>query len=316
MQWLASICIRHPVFTWVLVLAIVVVGIVGYGSLGLDQFPKIDFPTVLITTTLNGAAPEEVETEITDKIEGAVNTISGIDELRSTSSQGVSLVMVTFGLDKDLDVGVQEVRDHLSGILTDLPKGVDAPIVSKVDPDAAPILLVTLRASGTQRDLTELADKKVRRQIESINGVGQVTILGGRKRQINISLDPIKLSAAGLTAFDVQRALAVENITVPGGDINTGTTRMALRIEGRVESVDAVGRIVVRESKDHPTRVSDLARVEDGSEEEKTWASENGVQSLVLSVRKQSGENTVSVADAVRARLSEVEKAIPGIELP
>ncbi|MDB4985139.1 MAG: nolG [Myxococcaceae bacterium] len=315
MQWLASICIRHPVFTWVLMLAIVVVGIVGYSSLGLDQFPKIDFPTVLITTTLEGAAPEEVETEITDKIEGAVNTISGIDELRSTSSQGVSLVMVTFGLDKDLDVGVQEVRDHLSGILTDLPKGVDAPIVSKVDPDAAPILLVTLRASGTQRDLTELADKKVRRQIESINGVGQVTILGGRKRQINISLDPIKLAASGLTAFDVQRALALENITVPGGDINTGPTRMALRIEGRVDSVEAVGRIVVRESLDHPTRVSDVARVEDGSEEEKTWASENGKQSLVLSVRKQSGENTVSVADAVRARLSEVEKAIPGIKL-
>src|SRR6195952_2262239 len=138
MQWLASICIRHPVFTWVLMLAIVVVGIVGYSSLGLDQFPKIDFPTVLITTTLEGAAPEEVETEITDKIEGAVNTISGIDELRSTSSQGVSLVMVTFGLDKDLDVGVQEVRDHINAILVDLPKDVDSPVVSKVDPDAAP----------------------------------------------------------------------------------------------------------------------------------------------------------------------------------
>ncbi|MDB4976696.1 MAG: transporter, partial [Myxococcaceae bacterium] len=315
MQWLASICIRHPVFTWVLMLAIVVVGIVGYGSLGLDQFPKIDFPTVLITTTLNGAAPEEVETEITDKIEGAVNTISGIDELRSSSSQGVSLVMVTFGLDKDLDVGVQEVRDHLSSILTDLPKGVDSPVVSKVDPDAAPILLVTLRARGSQRDLTELADKKVRRQIENINGVGQVTVLGGRKRQVNIWLSPIKLSASGLTAFDVQRALATENIAVPGGDINNGPTRMALRIEGRVESVEAIGQIVVRESQDHPTRVRDVAQVEDGSEEEKTWASQNGNQALVLSIRKQSGENTVAVADAVRARLSEIEQAIPGIEL-
>src|SRR3954470_21820939 len=122
MQWLASVCIRHPVFTWVLMLTIVVVGIVGYGSLGLDQFPKIDFPTVLITTTLNGAAPEEVETEITDKIEGAVNTISGIDELRSSSSEGVSTVIVTFVMEKNIDVASQEVRDHINGVLRTLPK--------------------------------------------------------------------------------------------------------------------------------------------------------------------------------------------------
>jgi hydrophobic/amphiphilic exporter-1 (mainly G- bacteria), HAE1 family len=315
MQWLASICIRHPVFTWVLMLAIVVVGIVGYGSLGLDQFPKVDLPTVLVTTTLVGTAPEEMETEITDKIEGAVNTISGIDELRSSSSQGVSLVTVTFGLDKNIDVGTQEVRDHINGILADLPKGIDPPVVSKVDPDAAPIMLVTLKASGSQRDLTELADKRVRRQLESISGVGQVTILGGRKRQINVWLDPVKLAASGITAFDVERALATQNITVPGGDINTGPRRLALRLEGRVQTVDAIGQIVVRESKDHPTRVLDVAQVDDGSEEERSWASEDGKQSLVLSVRKQSGENTVAVADAVRVRLAQVEKAIPGISL-
>ncbi len=315
MQWLASICIRHPVLTWVLMLAIVVVGIVGYGSLGLDQFPKVDLPTVLVTTALQGTAPEEMETEITDKIEGAVNTISGIDELRSSSSQGVSLVTVTFGLDKNIDVGTQEVRDHINGILADLPKGIDPPVISKVDPDAAPIMLITLKASGSQRDLTELADKRVRRQLESISGVGQVTILGGRKRQINLWLDPVKLAASGITAFDVQRALATQNITVPGGDINTGPRRLALRVEGRVETVGAIGQIVVRESKDHPTRVLDVARVEDGSEEETSWASEDGTQSLVLSVRKQSGENTVAVADAVRDRLAQVEKAIPGTTL-
>ncbi len=315
MQWLASICIRHPVLTWVLMLAIVVVGIVGYESLGLDQFPKIDLPTVLVVTSLEGTAPEEMETEITDKIEDAVNTISGIDELRSSSSQGVSLVTVTFGLDKNIDVGTQEVRDHINGILADLPKGIDPPVISKVDPDAAPIMLVTLKASGSQRDLTELADKRVRRQLESISGVGQVTILGGRKRQINLWLDPLKLAASGITAFDVERALATQNITVPGGEIITGPRRLALRVEGRVESVDAIGQIVVRESKDHPTRVLDVAQVEDGSDQETSWASEDGTQALVLSVRKQSGENTVAVADAVRARLAQVEKAIPGATL-
>jgi HAE1 family hydrophobic/amphiphilic exporter-1 len=315
MQWLASICIRHPVFTWVLMLAIVVVGVVGYGSLGLDQFPKIDFPTVVVTTTLQGTAPEEVESEITDKIEGAVNTISGIDELRSSSSQGVSLVVVTFGLDKDAEVGAQEVRDHINAVSASLPKGIDQPVVTKVDPDAAPIMLISLKAKGSQRDLTELADKRVRRQIESINGVGQVTILGGRKRRINLWLDPVKLTASGITAIDVERALASQNITVPGGEINTGPTRLSLRVEGRVSTADAVGRIVVREEKDHPTRVSDVARVEDGAEEETTWASEDGGQALVLSVRKQSGENTVAVADAVRDRLAQIEKIIPGTTL-
>jgi HAE1 family hydrophobic/amphiphilic exporter-1 len=315
MQWLASICIRHPVFTWVLMLAIVVVGFVGYGSLGLDQFPKIDLPTVLITTTLRGAAPEEVETEITDKIEGAVNTISDIDELRSSSSEGISLVTLSFGLDKNIDVGTQEVRDHINGILTSLPKGIDQPVVTKIDPDSAPIMLITLRAKGSQRDLTELADKRVRRQLESINGVGQVTILGGRKRQINLWLDPVKLAASGITAFDVERALASQNISVPGGEINTGPQRLSLRVEGRVKSVAAIGQIVIRESRDHATRVVDVARVDDGTEEEKSWASEDGVQSLVLSVRKQSGENTVAVADAVRDRLAQVEKANPGTTL-
>src|SRR3984957_11396569 len=202
MQWLASLCIRQPVLTWVLMLVFVVIGAFGYFSLGVDQFPKIDFPAIVVTTTENGAAPEEIETELTDKLEGAVNTISGIDELRSTSSQGVSLVIIAFNLDKDPDVAAQEVRDHINNVLPDLPKGIDPPVVSKIDPDASPILFVTLTSPGSIRDTTELADKRVRRQIESINGVGQVSILGGKKRQVNVWLHPAELQAAGLHAHD------------------------------------------------------------------------------------------------------------------
>ncbi len=311
MQWLASLCIRQPVFTWVLMLVFIVVGAFGYFSLGVDQFPKIDFPAIVVTTTENGAAPEEIETELTDKIEGAVNTISGIDELRSTSSQGVSLVVIAFNLDKSPDVAAQEVRDHINNVLPDLPKGIDQPVVSKIDPDASPILYVTLSTPGTIRDTTELADKRVRRQIESINGVGQVNILGGKKRQINVWLDPLKLQAAGLTAVDVQRALAQQNLSVPGGQIETGPKSVSLRVEGRVDDVAKIGRIVIKESQDHPTRIGDVARVEDGVEEPKTSALVDGKESVVLSIRKQSGENTVAVVDAVRARLGEVEKTLP-----
>ncbi len=316
MQWLASLCIRQPVLTWVLMLVFIVIGVFGYSSLGVDQFPKIDFPAIVVTTTENGAAPEEIETELTDKIEGAVNTISGIDELRSTSSQGVSLVIITFNLDKNPDVAAQDVRDHINNVLPDLPKGIDQPVVSKVDPDASPILYVTLSTPGSIRDITELADKHLRRQIESINGVGQVNILGGKKRQINVWLDPLRLQAAGLTAVDVEAALAAQNLSVPGGQIETGPKSLSLRVEGRVDDVAKIGRIVIKESQAHATRIGDVARVEDGVEEPKTSASEDGKESVVLSIRKQSGENTVAVVDAVKARLGEVQKSLPpGSEL-
>ncbi len=316
MQWLASLCIRQPVFTWVLMLVFVVIGVFGYFSLGVDLFPKVDFPAIVVTTTQSGAAPEEIETELTDKIEGAVNTISGIDELRSTSSQGVSLVVIAFNLDKNPDVAAQEVRDHINNVLPDLPKGIDQPIVSKVDPDASPILYVTLSTPGSIRDTTELADKRVRRQIESINGVGQVNILGGKKRQINVWLDPVKLESAGLTAVDVEHALLQQNLSVPGGQIETGPKSLSLRVEGRVDDVAKIGRIIIKETRDHATRIGEVARVEDGVEEPRTSAVEDGKESVVLSIRKQSGENTVAVVDAVKARLGEVQKSLPpGSEL-
>ncbi|MGH7438933.1 MAG: efflux RND transporter permease subunit, partial [Polyangiaceae bacterium] len=311
MQWLAALCVRHAVFTWVLMLTVVVFGLVGYASLGVDFFPNIDIPVVLVTTTLNGTSPEEVETSLTDKVEGAVNTIGGIDELRSTSSEGVSLVIVSFALDKNIDVAVQEVRDHITTVLPQLPKGIDPPIVSKLDPDAAPILLVTVSGPGSRRDLTELADKRVRRQIESISGVGQATILGGQKRQVNLWLDPLKLQAYGLTAVDVERALSTQNLSLPSGAIETGPRHVSLRLEGRVPTVEGIGRIVMREDNDHPVRVEDVARVEDGAEEETTAASVDGQSTVVLSIRKQSGQNTVSVVDAVRSRLADVERSLP-----
>ncbi len=208
------------------------------------------------------------------------------------------------------------MRDHINNVLPDLPKGIDQPVVSKVDPDASPILYVTLSSPGTIRDTTELADKRVRRQIESINGVGQVNILGGKRRQINVWLDPLKLEAAGLTAVDVERALAQQNLSVPGGQIETGPKSLSLRVEGRVDDVAKIGRIVIRESQDHPTRIGDVARVEDGVEDPKTSAVEDGKESVVLSIRKQSGENTVAVVDSVKTRLSEVQKSLPsGSEL-
>ena len=311
MQWLAQLSVRRAVFASVLMIAILVVGIVGYGSLGVDAFPKIDFPVVAITTRLDGAAPEEVETQISDKIEETVNTISGIDELRSLSSEGVSVVYVTFVLEKNVDVAAQEVRDHVSRVLPNLPRGIDQPIITKLDPDAAPILFVAVNSLQTMRETTEVADKRIRRYIESIPGVGQVTLVGARKRQINVLLDADALRAHSVTALDVQVAIASQNLSTPGGGVQTGPRDLTLRVQGRVGSIAELGRIVVKQNGNHPIRVEDVSKVEDGVEEEQTAAMKDGKSGLLLAIRKQSGENTVAVVEGVKQKLKDIEKSLP-----
>jgi hydrophobe/amphiphile efflux-1 (HAE1) family protein len=313
MQWLAEICVRRPVFATVLILIITVVGLFGYGKLGVDRFPKIDLPMVSVTTRLPGAAPEDVETEISDKIEAAVNTISGIEDLRSVSAEGVSQVFVQFSLEKDVDVASQEVRDRLATVLADLPKGIDPPIVGKLDPDLSPILYIALRAPETYsiQQATEFADKRIRRQLESVAGVGQVRVLGGRLRQINVRVDPIKLRSFGLTAIDVQRAIGAQNLTMPGGRVDTGPEQLTLRIHGRVAHSGEIGDLVVRQIAGHSILVRDVASVEDGAEEPISAARLNGERAILLAVRKQSGSNTVQVADAVQDRLKDVRRTLP-----
>src|SRR5262245_26864338 len=186
MQWLANISVKRPIFATVLMLVLCVVGVVGYKQLSVDRFPKVDFPVIAIVTQLPGAAPQEIETDVTDKLEEAVNTVSGIEELRSTSSEGVSQLFVQFQLDKDIDVAAQEVRDRVSAALPNLPRDVVGPTVNKIDPDATPVLYIALNGQGDIRTTTEVADKIVRRRLESVDGVGQVNVVGGQKRQINI----------------------------------------------------------------------------------------------------------------------------------
>jgi hydrophobe/amphiphile efflux-1 (HAE1) family protein len=311
MQWLASVCVKRPVFATVIILTIAVIGVVGYRNLNVDRFPNVDLPVVQVITALPGAAPQEIETEVTDKIEEAVNTISGIEELRSISTEGVSQLVVSFTLAKDVNVAAQEVRDRVSTILPDLPEGTKSPVVNKLDPDAAPVLFVAVESKRPIREVTEYADHEVRRALENVAGVGQVTLVGGRERQIQVFLDPLRLQAAGLTALDVQRAIVSQNVSTPGGVVDTGPQRLTFRVSGRVTSVEAVGDIIVRNVANHPILVRDLARVVDGEEEAETSAIIGGQPAVVLSIRKQSGENSVAVVDALRARIAEIEPALP-----
>ena len=316
MQWLAELCVRRPVFASVLILSLTVVGAFAFGQLGVDRLPQVDFPTVAVTTRLPGAAPEQVESEVTDKIEEAVNTISGIDQLSSNSAEGISQVIVTFRLEKNADVAAQEVRDRINRILPLLPRTITQPTIEKQDPDAAPILTIAVTAKKPIRDVTEYTDKVLRRRLESTDGVGQVLVIGGRKRQINVWVDADRLHAYNLTVNDVSRALQSQNADIPGGRIDQGPQSITMRTRGRVDTPDEFGTLVLRQVEGHPVQVNDVGRVDDGVADVTTLANIDGDPTVLLLIRKQSGTNTVEVVNSVKERLAELRQALaPGYEL-
>ena len=311
MHKLAELCVRRPVFAAVLVLVLVIFGAFGYMKLGVDRFPKIDIPYMTITTAIPGSAPEEVETEITDKIEEAVNTVSGIDELHSISSEGMSQVIIAFKLEKDINVAAQEVRDKVNSVLPELPQDVRQPLIQKIDPDATPVLTLALTAPFPIKDLTEYADKVLRRNLETINGVGKVSIIGGQKRQVNVQVDPMKLRAYDLTVQQVALALQSKNAQIPGGTVKEGAKELTVRTMGRVISMEQLSQISVVNKLGHVVRISDVASVEDGAEEAKSLAQFNETPAVLLDIRKQSGTNTIEVVRTLRERLAELTKAMP-----
>jgi HAE1 family hydrophobic/amphiphilic exporter-1 len=311
MQWLAEISVKRPVFASVLILSLAVVGVFAYFRLGVDLFPKVDFPVITVTTRQSGAAPEEVETEITDKIERSVNTIAGIDELRSVSTEGVSQVFVVFKLEKSVDVAAQEVRDKVNQVLADLPQDIDQPVVDKVDPDAAPVLYAALSADRSIRDISEFADKTLRREIESISGVGKVTLVGSRLRQVNLWLDPARLRAYSLTAAEVTRAIANQNLMLPGGNLAQGARELTVRMKGRVNSVQEFDGIVVATRSGAQITLAQVGRAEDGTEEAETAGNVDGKSAVILAVQRQSGTNTVAVVDEVSKRLDAMRSRLP-----
>ena len=307
MQKLAEICVRRPVFATMIILSLTVVGAFSFTTLGVDLFPKIDFPTITVSVVNPGASPREIETEITDKVEAAVNTISGIDELRSTSVEGVSQVFVQFLLDKNVDVAAQEIRDKVSLIRGDLPETAEDPVIIKLDTDAAPVLRIAVSAHKSLREVTDIADKEIKERIESINGVGQVEIIGGATRELHVWLDPDKMRAFNVTVPEVVAALRSQNMEVPGGRLDEGARELTVRTMGRITNPADFNHIAVGSRGGYAVKVSDIGYVEDGAEEQRTSARLNGQPAVTLVVSKQSGQNSVEVADAVKERLRELE---------
>ncbi len=311
MQKLAELCIRRPVFATMLIVSLVVLGAFSYNSLGVDLFPKVEFPNVTVTTALPGASPEEIESTITKKVEEAVNTISGIDELRSVSAEGVSQVFVTFVLEKDADVAAQEVRDRVNRILRDLPEDADPPVVEKLDPDATPVISVAISADQPLREITKRVDDVIKKNLESINGVGQVRFIGDRRRQIQVVVDADKLAAYNLNIDQVRSALRSQNVEIPGGRVDKGPAELTVRTMGRIEDPREFADVIIASINGTPVRVSDIGEIRDSTEEARTIARLNGKDAVVLEVRKQSGTNTVEVIRLVKERIAQLLPHLP-----
>src|SRR3954452_23716623 len=233
---ISDICIKRPVFTWVLVAIPVVLGIVSYGRLGVDLFPDVDFPVCTVTTVLPGASVEEMESSVTKPVEDIINTVSGIDELRSTTMEGVSVVTVQFQLSKNGNVGTQEVRDKVNTILADLPDGTEVPIIDKFDTSSMPVLTIAVSGRRDFREVTEIARRRIKERLETVGGVGAVTLVGGRVRAMNVVVDTDKLAGYDLSIDDVPMALRRQNLEVPGGWIDQGRRELILRTLGRINT--------------------------------------------------------------------------------
>ncbi len=311
MQWLAEICVRRPVFAVMLIAALVVAGVASYSQLGVDRFPEMDMPTIYVRTSYIGAAPEEVESEVTQPLEDAVATVAGIDELRSISSEGSSFLLITFDLDRDVDAASQDVRDAVSSVLNLLPPGIDPPVIKKQDVDSSPILSLAVSGPRDSRELYVLAERYVKNVIESARGVGTVEISGAMDRAINVQIDAGRLTAYGLTIGDVRDALVRQNAEIPGGRVDAGNRELTLRTLGRFNSAEAFLELVVATVDGTAIRLADLGTVIDGQKEIRSVAMLDGKPAVVIEVQRQSGTNTVAVIDAVKERLKRAEELLP-----
>jgi len=308
---LSELCIRRPVFATVLVSTCVVMGMISFPKLGVDQYPDVDLPVVTVRTTLRGASPEEIETQVTKPIEDAVSTCEGIDELTSVSVEGQSSVTIRFVLERNGDQATQDVRDKIARVMNALPEDVDTPMVTRFDTTATPVATLIVESDRSLRELTELARELVQEPMQSVRGVGEVYVVGGRRRAFHVELNANSMTERGLSVAMVRNALRAENVEVPGGRVQGDGHEDILRTVARAKTAEELGRLSIANTQGAPVLLTDIARVSDGEEEPRSLSRLDGRNAVSLVVQKQSGQNTVKVVDALKARLDVVRSTLP-----
>ena len=318
---LAEICVRHPVFTVMLIAFLVTLGVFSYRGLAVDLFPKADPATINVEVALPGATPDEMVTSVVLPLEDAISSVSGIDEISVYASEGKADITCTFVLEREIEGAAQDVREKVAAAINRLPRETLPPVITKEDPQSDPIMTILVSGPMSLRELTEIADKQVRRAIQRVDGLGSVELNGGQARQIRVLLDAQKLASHNFTVLDVREALQRENIEAPGGRMINGPQELGLRTLGRVSSADQFGDVMLGTRGGVPIRMRDVAQVEDGAAELRTWSAlfrqgGQGKDVVAIDVLRQSGANTVKVADNVRAVISELNSELPaGVQL-
>src|SRR5262245_18419668 len=309
---LSELCVRRPVFATMLVMVLVVLGIFSFRDLGVDLFPRADPATVSVSLTLPGASPDEISSSVVEPMEEAISGVSGIDEISARISEGKGYVAVRFVLERDLNAAVNDVREKVAGAIKAVPPELLPPVITKVDPDADPVMSLVLSSDAMSlRTLTEIADKQVSRAIQTVNGVGQVTIAGGRAREIHIVVDIEKLNSFGLSIAQVRDAVVAENVEIPGGAVEQGKGQLLLRTMGRIDATQDFNNIVVATRNGTPIRVSDLGYAEDSYERPTSSVWLGNKPAVLLDIRRAMGENTVGVIEGIRAKLPSIERTLP-----
>ncbi len=309
---LSDLSIKRPIFASVMMLALVTLGIFSYKRLAVEMFPNVEFPLVSVVTSFPGASPETVEREISKRIEESVNQVAGVKHVFSTSREGVSTVTVQFQLEQKVNDCAQEVRAKIGSIRGNLPKGIDEPIIQKMDFNAAPVAALAVQSSTfSQRELTSLVDKKIKKRFESVAGVGKVEMVGGQKREINVELDPVKLDSLGLGVNDVVNGIKSENTNTPLGRLTKGGAEYPMRIEGKPDKAEDYRLMPVARRGERPITLGEVAKVSDGVEEKRKLALVNGQPAIGLDIYKQSGGNEVELVDTVKKTMLKVQKELP-----
>ncbi|MFO0631008.1 MAG: efflux RND transporter permease subunit [Polyangiales bacterium] len=311
MQWLAEVSVRRPVFTWVLSLALMVFGLVGLAGMPVEKYPDLQLPVVSVTTVLPGASPTLVEREVSARLEESLSTLSGVERLESQSIEGLSVVVVQFTLSRDANAGAQEVRDRVSRVLGSLPPGTRTPQVESFSVNGAPVLTLAVRGDAPLATLTDVATRTVRRALEGVDGVGDLSVAGGRARRVQVQADLARMDALDVSHAELAAALSGANVEAPAGALEQGARQVPLRVRARMDSATAVGAVPVGRRGGGVVRVRDVASVVDGPEPAASTARVDGEDAVLISIRKRAGANTVALVARVRERLAEARASLP-----
>src|SRR5260370_7526133 len=306
-----ELCVKRPVFSVTLIGFLLVLGIFSFRDLGVDLFPKTDRATVTVTVDLPGATAEEMSTEVILPLEEAVSSVGGLDELSSEADEGVATITCKFVLERDTEGAAQDVREKVAAAIRLLPPTILPPTITKDDPDSDHVLALLIAGGTDLRETTEIADKQIKRTLETVNGVGEVDLTGGRILQIRVFGDAEKLNAYGITITQLEDAIRNQNVEVPGGTIRRGASEMGVRTLGRIEASDLFNDIIVANVNGTPIRIRDVGRGEGSFGDRIAWNMIHGKEAVVLDIRRQTGTNTLEVIDAAKAKIAQLKGTLP-----